>query len=85
MTDDGQSELLDKLYVGVMERTDHLSAELHDAPVGKRRLLHASAGAVARLEDDHVRALVHQIARGAQAGQPGARDNDVAFHGGILT
>jgi pimeloyl-ACP methyl ester carboxylesterase len=28
MTDDGQSELLDKLYAGVMEPTDHLSAEL---------------------------------------------------------
>jgi hypothetical protein len=40
--DDGQSELVDKLYAGVMEQTDHLSAELHDASVGKRRLLHAS-------------------------------------------
>ena len=62
-------------YVGAMERTDHLSAELHDPAVGQRRLLHAPAGAVARLEDDHVRALVHQIARGAQAGQACARDN----------
>jgi hypothetical protein len=85
MTARGQSELLDKLYVGAMERTDHLSAELHDAPVGERRLLHTSAGAVARLEHDHVCAVVHQIARGAQARQAGARDNDVAFHGGILS
>jgi pimeloyl-ACP methyl ester carboxylesterase len=28
MTDDGQSEHFDKLHVGAMERTDHLSAEL---------------------------------------------------------
>jgi hypothetical protein len=68
-----------------MERTDHLSAELHDAPVGEHRLLHSSAGAVARLEDDHVRALVHQVASGAQAGQAGARDYHVAFRGSILS
>jgi hypothetical protein len=53
-----------------MERTDHLSAELHDAPVGERRLLHASAG---------------PVARGAQARQAGARANDVALPGGILS
>ncbi len=68
-----------------MERTDHLATELHDAPVGERRLLHPAARPVARLEHDHVRALIHQIARGAQARKAGARDNHVAFHGGILS
>jgi hypothetical protein len=68
-----------------LERTDHLATELHDPPVGERRLLHPSARPVARLEDHHVRAVIHQIARGAQARQAGARDNHVAFHGGILS
>jgi hypothetical protein len=68
-----------------MERTDHLSAELHDPAVRQRRLLDASTRAVACLEHDHVRALVHQIARGAQARQAGARDDHVAFHGGIVS
>ena len=68
-----------------MERTDHLATELHDAPVGECRLLHPAARPVARLEHDHVRALIHQITRGAQPRKAGARDNHVAFHGGILS
>jgi hypothetical protein len=68
-----------------MERTDHLSTELHDTAVGQRRLLDAPAGAVARLEDHHVGALVHQVAGGAQPGQSCARDHHVASHGGILS
>ena len=83
--DDRQSEFFDKLYIGVLERTDHFATELHYSPVGEGRLLNPSARTVARLEDDHVRAVIHQIARGAQARQPGARDNHVASHGGILS
>ena len=68
-----------------MKGTDHLAPELHDPAVGQRRLLHATTRAVARFEDDHVRPSGHQIARGAEAGQPGANHNHVRFHGGILS
>ena len=75
----------DKPQVRLVKRTDHLAAELHDAAVGERRLLHAAARPVARLEHDHVRARLHQIACGAQAREAGAHHNHVAFHGGILS
>ena len=35
--------------------------------------------------DDDVRARLHQIACGAEAGESGAHDNHVGFHGGILS
>ena len=82
---DRQSEFFGKLYIGVLERTDHFATQLHDPPVGERRLLHPSARSVARLEHHDVRAVIHQIARGAQAREARARDNDVASHGGILS
>ena len=71
--------------IRLVKGADHLSAELHDAAVGQRRLLHAAAGPVAGLHDEDVRARPHQIACGAEAGESGAHDNDVVFHGGILS
>jgi hypothetical protein len=65
--------------------TDHLAAELDDPAVGQRRLPNPSAGPVARLHDEDVRARLHQIACRAEAGQPGAHHNDAGFHGKILT
>ena len=68
-----------------MKRPDHLAAELDDPAVGQRRLLHAAAGPVARLEHDDVRAAVHQIASGAEARQARAHHHHVGFHGRILS
>ena len=82
---DGEAELLRETEIRLVKGTDHLAAELDDAAVRQRRLLHAAAGPVAGLQHEHVRAAVHQIACGAEAGQPGAHDNDVGFHGGILS
>jgi hypothetical protein len=80
--DDGEVELLGETEVRLVERTDHLTAELHDASIGQGRLLHAAAGAIPRLHDQDVRARLHQVACGAEAGKPGAHDDHVAFHGG---
>jgi hypothetical protein len=68
-----------------VKRADHLAAELNDAAVRQRRLLHSAAGPVARLEHDHVRAAVHQIACGAEAREPRADHDHVRIHGGILS
>ena len=62
-----------------MERADDLAAELDEAAVGKRRLLDAAAGPVARLEDEDVGAAAGEVARGGQAGQTGAEDQDVVL------
>jgi hypothetical protein len=83
--DDREAELLGETQVRLVKRAHHLAAELHDASIGQGRLLDAAAGAVPRLQHQDVRARVHQIACGAQAGQSGAHDNHVAFHGGILS
>ena len=46
-------------------------------PSGELELLHAPADAVARLEHEHVGAARGEVARGREAGQPGAEDEDV--------
>jgi hypothetical protein len=68
-----------------VKRADHLAAELDDAAVGQRGLLHATTRPVARLEDDDVRAGIHQIASGAEASEARAHNHHVGFHGGILS
>ena len=57
---------------------DHLAAELHGAAVVDRDLLDATADPFARLEHEHVRAAVREIARGGEPGQAGPDDDDVA-------
>ena len=68
-----------------MKRPDHLAAELDDAAVGERRLLHAAAGPVPCLQHDDVRAAIHQVARRAEARQARAHHHHVGFHGRILS
>jgi hypothetical protein len=82
---DGEPELLRETEVRLVEGTDHLAAELNDAAVGQGGLLHAAAGPVAGLDDEHVRARIHKIACCAEAGEPGAHDHNVAFTRGILS
>ena len=56
---------------------DDLAAELHQPAVRQLGLLDAAAGAVARLEHDHVGAGRGEVARGRQAREPGAQHGDV--------
>ena len=58
-----------------------LAAELDEAPVGQRHLLHPAADAVAGLEHGHRRSAGGQVAGGAETGQPGADDDDVGLIG----
>ena len=69
-----------------MERAHHLAAELDETAVGERRLLHAPAGPVARLDDDDVRPAAGKVPRGGQAGQPCAHDHHIVLaHAGTLS
>ena len=63
-----------------MERAHHLAAELQHAPVGQLELLDAPADALARLEHLHVGTARREVARGREAGEPGAEDEDVGRH-----
>jgi hypothetical protein len=82
---DGESELIGKAEVRLVKRADHLAAELDDPAVGQRGLLHAATRPVACLEDDDVRAGIHQIASCAEAREASAHNHHVRFHGRILS
>ncbi len=66
--------------VGGVERADHLAAQLQHAAVVEHDLLDAAARPAARLEQLHVGAGGREVARGGEAGQAGAEDQDVAAH-----
>ena len=82
--DERQSELVDQPAVGGVEVADQLAAELHQAPVGKPRLLDPPAGAATGLDHDHVGAGCGQVARRAEPGEPGADDDDVSISSATL-
>ena len=75
-----QPELAGERQVGRVEGADHLAAELQHAAVGQLELLDPAADAIARLEDLHVGTAGREIARGREARQPGAEDEDVGRH-----
>jgi hypothetical protein len=77
---DLEPELRGQREVGGVEGADQLAAELDDAAVVEHRLLDAPAGPVARLEHEHVGAGGREVARGSEACQPGAEDQDVVAH-----
>ena len=60
-----------------MEVADELAAELHDPAVADLDLLDPPARPVAGLEHAHVATGAVQVARGREAGQAGAHDEDV--------
>ena len=60
---------------------DHLAAELHRAGAVDGNLLDTPSDPVARLEQEHVGATQHEIARGGEPGQPCADDHDVRHAG----
>jgi hypothetical protein len=82
---DGQAELISEPQVRLVKRPDHLAAQLDDAAIGERGLLHAPAGPVPCLQHDDVRAAIHKIPSGAEARQAGADHHDLGFHGRILS
>ena len=67
-----------------MKVAHQLAPELYQAPVGEPGLLDASAGAPAGLDDDDVGAVGDQVAGGAETGQAGPDNHDVALHRRIL-
>ena len=84
--DEREPELVHEPAVRRVPGPDDLAAELDEPAVGELGLLHPPAGPVARLEHDHVGARGGQVARGRQAGQPGAQHGDVvAAHARIMT
>ena len=76
----GETKLLDEAVVGPLVRPDHLPAELHEAPVGQRRLLNPPARPVARLEHHHVRSARGQVPGGGEPGQAAAQHDHVVLH-----
>ena len=75
--DEREPELVDEPAVRRVPRADDLAAELQQPAVRQLGLLDAAAGAVARLEHDHVGAGRGEVARGRQAREPGAQHRDV--------
>ena len=60
-----------------MGAPDELAPELHGASVVDRDLLHPASDPVARLEQEHVRATVREVARGGEPREPGADDDHI--------
>ena len=75
---EGEAELVDELEVRRVHPPDHLPAELDEPAVRRAGLLDAPPDAVPCLEHGHVRARGREVARGGEAGQAGAEDEDVA-------
>ena len=78
--DQAEAQLGDQLLVGRVCVADHLPAELDDAAVVERDLLDAAADPVAGFEYENIGSARHEIAGGAQAGQPGPEYDEVVRH-----
>ena len=78
--DQGETQLGDQLLVGGVRVADHLPAELDDSAVVERDLLDATADPIAGFEDEYVRTALHEVAGGAQTGQPGPEYDEVVRH-----
>ena len=72
-----EAELLGQGAHPVLRRSDPLAAELHQRAVRERVVEDAPADAIASLEHDDRVARRLEIARGRQAGQAGAHDDDI--------
>ena len=78
---DRQAQLRGQFQVRGVELRDDLAAHLQRSAVGELNLFDAAAGAIARLQHDHVHARAHQVPRAGEPGEAGSQDEHVRRHG----